>query len=124
MLSLHLGRDTIIGLITEDSEVAAIMRAAWSLFLLCNFIETIQLIGMSVMNATLKQRTSIVLNFIAFFMIGLPLACVFAFMFDMAVGGIWLGYAHAQLFLAVCFNMIIARIDWMRLVKKVRDRAI
>ena len=78
---------------------------------------------MSVINATLNQRTSIILNFIAFFIIGLPLACLYAFHYQMELGGIWFGYAHAQVFLAISFNIIIARVNWTKLVATIQERS-
>ena len=41
----------------------------------------------------------------------------------MELGGIWFGYAHAQVFLAISFNIIIARVNWTKLVATIQERS-
>ena len=121
--TFYIGKEFIIQFFTEDENVAEILRKAWFLFLLCNFIETVSIIGGSVMNATLNQKASIILGFISCFLIGLPLAYLLSFPCEMGVNGIWLGHSQALIFLTLSFNIIIARVNYEKLVEKIRERA-
>lgn len=60
------------------------------------------------------QRKMMKLNFIAYWMINLPLCYFLVFRVQVGYKGIWMSIVTAQTFLAVCFHIMIEITDWKK----------
>ena len=74
------------------------------------------------MRATLNQGTGALLNFTAYFTLGIPISLFFAFKQDMGIKGIWIGPAFAVICLTFSYNLVIMRIDWSKLIASIKER--
>ena len=62
------------------------------------------------------------LNFIGYFVCGIPISKFLAFNYEMGIRGIWIGPSFAVAFLTLTYNLIIAKIDWKQLIEAIEER--
>ena len=55
------------------------------------------------------------LNFIAYYIVGIPSAYIFGFWLEMGVEGLWLGMTLGLCFVAFASSYILYRQDWQEL---------
>ena len=112
----------MIGIFTHQEAIAVIMRAAWPWLLVYTFFDTLQVMGSTVVRCTLNQGKGTVLNFIAYFICGIPISLYFAFKQDKGVSGIWLGPSFAVAFLTLTYNVIIKNVNMKQLIQDIQER--
>ena len=74
------------------------------------------------MRSTLNQKEGTGLNFIGYFLFGIPISIFFAFKGGLGVKGIWVGPAFAVTFLTLTYNLFISKINWKSLVDTLEER--
>ena len=62
------------------------------------------------------------LNFIGYFVCGIPISQFLAVNSGMGIRGIWIGPSFAVAFLTLTYNLIIAKIDWKQLIEAIEER--
>jgi multidrug resistance protein, MATE family len=68
------------------------------------------------------QGNVIKLNFIAYWIINLPLCYLLAFQLQLGHRGIWIAIVTAQVFLAICFQVMIEITDWDKVAQESQER--
>eukprot|EP00353_Schmidingerella_taraikaensis_P007189 CAMPEP_0185580444 /NCGR_PEP_ID=MMETSP0434-20130131/16533_1 /TAXON_ID=626734 ORGANISM="Favella taraikaensis, Strain Fe Narragansett Bay" /NCGR_SAMPLE_ID=MMETSP0434 /ASSEMBLY_ACC=CAM_ASM_000379 /LENGTH=138 /DNA_ID=CAMNT_0028198711 /DNA_START=1004 /DNA_END=1420 /DNA_ORIENTATION=+ len=119
---LWLARDAFVRMYTNLPEVAALMVYAWPILIIFTLFDTTQAMGMSVIRASGKQGLGALITGSAYFIFGVPTSYLLAFVKDMGLRGLWVGPTVAVAYNTICYNLIIARIDWVSLIKDMKLR--
>ena len=69
-----------------------------------------------------RQNIGAQLNFVAYYMLGIPFGCVLAFTFGQGVVGLWIGMTVALTIIAIVGATLVIRSDWAKLSEEARDR--
>lgn len=70
-----------------------------------------------------QQRKGSVINILAFYIIGVPMAYFLTFKLNLSgVTGLWLGIVNALIFMTVCQSMAVFNVNWKDLVKEAEAR--
>jgi MATE family multidrug resistance protein len=92
---------------TTDEEVLRVARAAMNSLALLTVIDGIQCIASSAMKGAGKQFIGAIMNLVAFYAIGLPLAWMFCFKMKLGVSGLLLGMSSGvSIQLVISFVLI------------------
>ena len=78
--------------------------------------------GNSMIKATGKQGLGALIAGSGYFVLGIPLAYYFAFVKMLGISGLWRGFTIATLYIVVCYNVLIFRIDWPNLIDEIIQR--
>ena len=119
---LWLGRDAFIRMYTNQPDIAALMIYAWPVLLVFTLFDTTQAMAMSVVRASGKQGLGAFVTGTAYFIFGIPASWYFAFVLDLGLRGLWIGPTIAVAYNTICYNIIIACIDWKELVRGIKQR--
>ena len=76
---LAVFKNQIIGMYTNEPAVIALMEQAWVAILIFVFFDGIQFIGAAALRGAGKQGWGAIVTTLAYWIVGLPLAYVFAF---------------------------------------------
>jgi len=63
-----------------------------------------------------------ILNFCAYYIVGIPIGAYIAFRCKMGVIGLWFGMTLGLLSIAICGIFIISKSDWVMLANQARNR--
>ena len=113
---LYFGMDLVLDIFTQIDSIRALLTVSWPVFMVFMFFDTIQLVGQQVLKTTLNLVLGSILNVLAYFVVGIPLAWFFAFRRDMGIPGIWTALIIACILLMLSYNYVISRIDWDALI--------
>ncbi|QLL33450.1 hypothetical protein HG536_0E03610 [Torulaspora globosa] len=69
-----------------------------------------------------RQKIGGYINMIAFYCIGLPMAYLLTFRFNMNVSGLWLGITCALIMMSVCQGFAVFHCDWLEIIRAARSR--
>ena len=119
---LYFGMDLVLDIFTQIDSIRALLRSCWPIYMVFIFFNTIQLMGQTVMKYTLNLDLGLILNVLAYFVVGIPLAWFFAFRKDMGIPGIWTALIIACVLLTLSYNYVISRIDWDALITIIEER--
>jgi Na+-driven multidrug efflux pump len=57
-----------------------------------------------------------------YWIVGIPLSCLFVFKYDMSLNGLWIGPTFACAYITACMAYLVLRIDWDSLVASINER--
>jgi MATE family multidrug resistance protein len=112
-------------LFTSDQEVIKIaveILHVCAMFQLVDALGNYHLISGATCGGVLRgsglQNIGAMLNFSAYYVIGLPLSMFFCFYLKMGVFGLWAGLLTGQTITTICGVFIILTTDWVKMVSK------
>ena len=89
---LLLMRETIAGALTDDTEVLALALALFLATAFMQLADGLQSTAMGALRGMLDVRMPTLITIGVYWLIALPTAYVFGFVFDFGPSGVWLGY--------------------------------
>lgn len=107
-------------LFTKEEKVVAIVKDILPVLLVYIFFDTLHGVQSGIIRGLGRQIYGSVYTLICYWIIGLPLALVFAFRSMMGVKGLWLGFTMACVILDAGFWAIISCPDWNEISRKIR----
>ncbi|KAK3230136.1 hypothetical protein Dsin_002017 [Dipteronia sinensis] len=96
-------------LYTGELEVLALTSAALPIVGICELGNSPQTASCGILTGSARPRSGACINFVSFYLVGLPVAVFMAFRLDMGFLGFWYGLAAAQ---ASCACMMICTVVW------------
>jgi len=84
--------------------------------------DEIATVGNGVLRGSGHQKIGACINFVGYWIIGIPLSVIFCFIFNWNLNGIWFGMATALFIVTVLELIIIYRIDWDEEVQMAAER--
>nr|CAD1816956.1 unnamed protein product [Ananas comosus var. bracteatus] len=107
-----LGRHAWARVFTMDRDVLALAAAALPVVGLCELANCPQTAGCGVLRGTARPGTAAVINLMAFYGVGAPVAGALAFGLGMGFVGLILGLLAAQVACALLVGYVVFRTDW------------
>lgn len=108
-------------LFTGESQILEVVSTALPLLGLCEVGNSPQTAACGVLTGTARPTTGARINLCAFYLVGLPVAILMGFIFNVGFQGLWIGLAAAQ---ASCLCMMIYTLihtDWKHQVKRAEE---
>ncbi|XP_045442461.1 multidrug and toxin extrusion protein 2 isoform X1 [Pipistrellus kuhlii] len=109
LLKNHLG-----SVFTSDEEVIALVDKVLPVYIIFQLFEALCCVYGGVLRGTGRQAFGAVVNAIAYYVVGLPLGIVLAFVVRLRTMGLWLGMLTCGVLAAAALAAYTARLDWAR----------
>jgi multidrug resistance protein, MATE family len=119
---LIIFRNSVISVFTNLPEIKELMKLAWPMLMIFCVFDTTQSVGSAVVRATGNQGLGAFVTSSGYWLFGIPISCLLVFKYDMSLNGLWVGPTVACAYLTLCYVLLIARVDWYKLVEQIRQR--
>ncbi|EGC37376.1 hypothetical protein DICPUDRAFT_54031 [Dictyostelium purpureum] len=107
---------------TNDKDVVEIVASILPIAAIFQVFDGGQTIFQGVVRGMGRVITGSVCNFIAFYVIAIPLAVIFAFPVDVGVKGLWWGLCVGLVVICIVLCVIVNRVDWSSEVDRAAER--
>ncbi|KAF8322158.1 multidrug/Oligosaccharidyl-lipid/Polysaccharide flippase [Clavulina sp. PMI_390] len=109
-------------LFNEDPNVAQRVAGVLPILALFQIFDGLCAVTSGVLRSRGKQGLGAILQFISYYIIGIPFGMLLTFKFDMLLPGLWIGMAVALFSGAFVTVIIVLRTNWDREVEKAAER--
>lgn len=120
---LILGARPIGKLFCNDADVIAYYVQLMPIVSLVMLVDGAQIAGSGALRGLGRQRLGMVCNFISFYIIGIPLGYVMAFLLKFGMFGIWLGLCTCDAVSAVFFTIVLFCTNWGKAALEIATEA-
>lgn len=107
---------------TDQAEIMNQMQLAWPILLIFVVFDTAQGVASAVIKGTGQQRIGAIITSTAYWAFGIPIALILVYAFNFGIRGLWSGALFAVVYNMFCYNVLIKRIDWVKLIAEVKER--
>ncbi|KAG2143521.1 MATE efflux family protein [Suillus bovinus] len=109
-------------LVNDDPEVVALVASILPLVAMYQVFDGVAAVTGGVLRVQGKQLVGALLNFSAFYVIGIPFGVWLTFRMDMGLLGLWVGFTVSLIYCSVWGTYLCITADWQKEVRKVVDR--
>jgi len=109
---LFFGADAISRRLTNDPDVAELMRSAFNVLLVVVPLDALQTVIDGVLRGVGKQGVAFKIKLVCMWGIRIPLAALLAFQARLGLVGVWLGSAAGLAATMAIYVWLVLRIDW------------
>ncbi|XP_058532019.1 multidrug and toxin extrusion protein 2 [Ochotona princeps] len=109
---LGILKDELGYIFTSDEEVIAVVNQVLPIYVIFHIIEAICCVSGGILRGTGRQAFGAIVNAIMYYIVGLPLGIVLAFVQGMRIMGLWLGMLTCACLAAAAFIVYTVRLDW------------
>ncbi|XP_074413118.1 multidrug and toxin extrusion protein 1 isoform X2 [Zonotrichia albicollis] len=120
---LVASRNVLAYIFTTDKEIIDLVAWIIPVYVVFHVFEAMACACSGVLRGIGKQKFGAILNAVAYYGVGLPLAAVLLFVARIGVMGLWVGLLVAVFILCSSFITFISRVDWEKAAKKAQRRA-
>jgi len=121
--ALFVFRSSLPVLFTGDAEIGEYCSTLLYLAALFQFPDAINATVQGIFGGSGRQALGAKMNFVAYYLVGLPLAITLAFHFHQNLKGLWIGMTLSLFLVAAVGTFItVCRTDWNKLVNDAQDR--
>ncbi|KAJ7298193.1 hypothetical protein O6H91_14G069200 [Diphasiastrum complanatum] len=99
-------------LFTSDKEILSLTALAMPIVGLCELGNCPQTTGCGVLRGSARPSTGANINLGSFYCVGMPVAIVMGFIFNIGFAGLWFGLLAAQATCATLMLLVLMRTDW------------
>ncbi|XP_059627896.1 protein DETOXIFICATION 53-like [Cornus florida] len=114
-------RDAWGKLYTFDPHILGLTSIALPILGFCELGNCPQTAACGVLTGSAQPKVGCYINFGAFYLIGLPVAVLLSFKFEMGFMGMWLGLAAAQMSCMCMMVCALVRTDWQHEAKRAKE---
>ena len=119
---LIVARSPITDLFATEETLVAMTTKLVFILGICFIVDAFQAILHGPIRALGLQRKASIIAICCYWLIGLPLAAIFAFWCDYGVYGLLVGQSCATLSEAIAFSIIVKRKDWQKAANESKER--
>ena len=116
---LIIGRTFIAKLFTDDKDVIKMFGEVAPYVGLVMVFDGLQIAGAGALRGLGRQHLGMLFNFMAFYLVGVPLGALLVFVAKIDLPGLWLGLAASDSFSAVLFTVCLCCINWTKASNKI-----
>ncbi|KAL6308843.1 mate-domain-containing protein [Sparassis latifolia] len=109
-------------LFNDDPEVVALVASLLPLLALFQVVDGLGGVTSGILRARGMQSTGAVLNFSAYYILGIPFGMWLTFRKGMGLAGLWIGLTVAMVYCAIVGVWLCVRTNWEKEVEKVQLR--
>ncbi|KAH7566570.1 hypothetical protein JRO89_XS08G0191000 [Xanthoceras sorbifolium] len=106
---------------TNDAAILSLTAMSMPMVGLCELGNCLQTTGCGVLRGSARPTLGVKINFGSFYVVGLLIAVLMAFVVKIGLSGFWLGLLAAQVVCAIVMVVAVLRTDWMEQAKRARD---
>jgi MATE family multidrug resistance protein len=121
--TLWIGRTQLPYLFTNDVEIAALTSKLLRVGAAFQMADACQAAINGIFRGSGRQTLGATLNFVAYYVIGLPLGTLLAFYFHYNVQGLWIGLTVSLYFISFVGMVVVSKSDWVQLSKDAKARS-
>ena len=115
-------RENLASIFTNDEDLLNKCRSLFIIVALFQLPDAINGVEQGVFRASGRQSLSAKLNFVAYYVIGIPLGYYLALPFGMGVEGLWIGMCAGLIVISTANSIVIWKSDWAALATAARSR--
>ncbi|SCU91698.1 LAFA_0F05270g1_1 [Lachancea sp. 'fantastica'] len=115
-LILVLGRKKVSSFFSKDEEVAHLASQILPIIGVNQFADVFNVLAAGVLRAQGRQRIGGILNVLAYYAVGIPLALTLGFYTDMGLKGFWTGLGCGIVVLAISEVYCVWNSDWIKII--------
>jgi len=109
-------------LFSKDTQVIGIMKILICIFIIQQCADITQSVMSRIIIATGNQASASIANLVCYYMIMLPSALLFAFVFNIGIYGIWVGCTLGSASILAWYSRLLLKTDWKRAVQSAYAR--
>ncbi|OQR85021.1 Multidrug/Oligosaccharidyl-lipid/Polysaccharide (MOP) Flippase Superfamily [Achlya hypogyna] len=113
--ALVLARHALPRVFMNDSEIIELTSSILLFAIPGHMLDGVNAVSHGVFHGMGLQAKATIINGIAFYIVGIPLAAVFGFVCDWTLKGLWVGIALGSLTCCVLYAIWLYRLDWAKL---------
>ena len=121
VLCLGLLQHQVAELFTKEENIVKIVKNAMWVLLIYIWFDTIHGVQSGIIRGLNLQFRGAILTLVCYYVLGMPLALVFAFVCRWGIMGLWAGFTIACVILDIGLFMIIYCPDWQKISDNVKD---
>ena len=107
---------------TEEEDVVEILVDLIKIYAILTIADYTQIFFAGVMKGIGKEHQALQMYMIVYYIIGIPICYVMAFIFGLRIIGLWIGWAITLYLIAIVLGICIYRTDWEIQCNEVRER--
>lgn len=115
-------RDGISRIFTHDDGTVSIILDVFGMIGVYIFFDTIHGVQSGIIRGLGLQVWGAIYTLICYYIVGLPIALYLAFILEMGVKGLWMGFALCSVLLDAGLQCIIDCPDWHKIAKKMQSQ--
>ena len=108
----YFARVPLIRLFTNDPEVEALALEMFYILIIHYFADCVQGCIQGVIRALDAQKEAQYIAIGAYYIVSIPLACIFTFYVKMDVRGLWIALAAGTAVQAILYVRLVLKLDW------------
>jgi len=109
-------------LFTHDETVGRVATTLVGVAAVFQFPDAVNGAVQGIFRGSGRQTLGAKLNFVAYYLLGIPLGCVFAFGMDVGIKGLWMGITIGLFVVAIGGIAMISKSDWALLARQAEAR--
>ena len=113
-LLLWILKDQWANFFTDEQTVDNLMLDALFYFVIVGLIDTFQLCVSAILKVTGRGKFALIMYFMCLYVVANPLSFIYGNVLEWNLSGIWLGIITGVSLLAICFLIMVLRIDWQK----------
>ncbi|KAI3846085.1 hypothetical protein MKW92_009521 [Papaver armeniacum] len=114
-------KDVLGTIFTCDTQTLALVSVALPVLGICELGNCPQTAACGVLTGSARPKAGANINFISFYLIGLPVAIILGFGFNIGFKGLWLGLVAAQMSCLCMMVFALIGTDWKHQVERAQD---
>ena len=118
-LGMFFGRVLVARIFTNDTQVVDMFGKISPFVAMVMVFDGLQIAGAGALRGLGRQTIGMIFNFIAFYLVGIPLGYVLAFVAHIQLAGLWVGLAASDSFSAVLMTVCLCCINWKKASNKI-----
>ena len=119
---LILFRSRLPLLFTHDDDINALTEKLLVVAALFQLPDAINGAVMGILRGSGRQTLGAKMNFVAYYLLGVPLGCVLAFRLHWGVEGLWYGMTLGLISIASLGSFLVKKSDWKQLAMNAKER--
>merc|ERR1711957_1091773 len=112
----------LCSLFTDDAQLVDTARSVLWVVALYQLPDAIQVIGQGVLQASGRHRLGAKLNFVAYYVVALPVAYALGIKLGYGVTGFWIGMTVGLSLVATAVTIIVVKSNWRQLSFQAKQR--
>ncbi|GAB4856250.1 hypothetical protein Ancab_014177 [Ancistrocladus abbreviatus] len=106
---------------TSEPETLALVSIALPILGFCEIGNCPQTAAFGILRGSARPKIGAQINFVAFYLIGLPMAILMAFVFEVGFLGLWFGLVMAQASCVCLMLFVVVQTDWKHQVHRAEE---
>ncbi|OQR85026.1 Multidrug/Oligosaccharidyl-lipid/Polysaccharide (MOP) Flippase Superfamily [Achlya hypogyna] len=114
---IFLARGYLPYIFINDPEVIARAASALVFIIPLHMSDAMNAVSQGVLQSMGQQHIATMTNGCAYYMVGIPTACLLGFYFQWSIEGLWTGFSLGSLTACTVYYFVLSRVDWPKMAQ-------